>query len=322
MFRPKLIVIFLLFAIVVVVAALFCCPSIILPWQMSSDDAQIFYSLRAPRVFVAFLVGAALATAGTILQSILRNPLADPFILGISSGSALFAVLAIYLGSSLFGLFTVPLFAFIGALLVTVATLVWGWQRGTFWPLRLLLSGLGISFFLQALLTFILNIFSPEGLRGAIAWLSGDLTMVDWSLIPYALVFIVIGVVIAMVRAKAVNALMLGDELAITLGFAVHRERVLLFVAMSLMTAAAVSLVGIVGFVGLITPHVARSFVGASHERLLPIVTLLGGVFLVFSDMLARTLLHPTEIPVGVVTALLGAPYFLYLLRRENVLRQ
>jgi iron complex transport system permease protein len=271
-------------------------------------------------VFVAFLMGIALGASGALLQGILRNPLADPYILGISSGASLSAAFGIIGGLSFLGSFTIPVLAFAGAVITGGIVGVMGWKRGGLWPERLLLAGVGLSFLFSALLMLMMSISTDEGLRRAMLWIFGDLSMSEWSRIPYGLAFIAAGMLLSMTRAKALNALILGDDLAHSLGFSPQRERVVLFVSVGLMTAASVSLGGMIGFIGLLVPHIMRFFLGADSRLLIPASALGGGALLCVADLISRSLLPPMELPAGVVTAIIGAPYFLYLLRRKDVL--
>jgi iron complex transport system permease protein len=166
----------------------------------------------------------------------------------------------------------------------------------------------------------LISVSSHEGVRRAVLWIFGDLSMADWSLIPYGLLLIASGLSLSIFRAKALNALMLGDEFAHSLGFSVHRERLLLFVAVALMTASSVSLGGTVGFIGLLVPHMVRFFIGADNRMLIPLSALCGGAFLCISDLIGRSIVPPMEIPSGIITAIVGSPYFLYLLRKRDVL--
>jgi iron complex transport system permease protein len=196
-----------------------------------------------------------------------------------------------------------------------------GWRRGGLWPERLLLAGVGLSFLFSALLMLMMSISTDEGLRRAMLWIFGDLTMSEWSRIPYGLTFVAAGILISASRARALNALILGDELAHSLGFKPQRERVTLFVCVGLLTAASVSLGGMIGFIGLLIPHIMRFFLGADSRLLIPASALGGGSLLCIADLISRSILPPMELPAGVVTAIIGAPYFLFLLRRKNVLR-
>jgi len=197
---------------------------------------------------------------------------------------------------------------------------VFGWRRGGLWPERLLLAGVGLSFLFHAVLMLLMSISTDEGLRRAVLWIFGDLSIADWSLIPYGFVFVVSGLIISISRARALNALILGDEFAHSLGFSVHKERFLLFISMALMTAASVSLGGTIGFIGLLIPHIMRFVAGADSRVLIPVSAIGGGMFLCLADLIGRSLMPPMEIPSGIITAIIGAPYFLYLLRRKDVL--
>ena len=312
----------LLAAFVVLVAAgsVFLGPRIISPFALSDTDREILVSIRLPRVLVALLMGMALGASGALLQGILRNPLADPYILGISSGASLTAALGIIGGFSFLGSFTVPALAFVGAVVTGGIVGIMGWKRGGLWPERLLLAGVGLSFLFSALLMLMMSISTDEGLRRAMLWIFGDLSMSEWSRIPYGLVFVAAGMLLSATRAKALNALILGDEFAHSLGFAPQRERLILFISVGLMTAASVSLGGMIGFIGLLIPHIMRFFLGADSRLLIPASALGGGALLCIADLVSRSLLPPMELPAGVITAIIGAPYFLYLLRRKNVL--
>lgn len=307
-------------AVLIVSCSVFLGPRTIMPFGLSDTDREILYSIRLPRVLVAFLMGMALGASGALLQGILRNPLADPYILGISSGASLTAALGIIGGFSFLGSFTVPALAFVGAIVTGGIVGVMGWKRGGIWPERLLLAGVGLSFLFSALLMLMMSISTDEGLRRAMLWIFGDLSMSEWSRIPYGLVFVAAGLLLSATRAKALNALILGDEFAHSLGFAPQRERLILFVSVGLMTAASVSLGGMIGFIGLLIPHIMRFFFGADSRLLIPASALGGGSLLCVADLVSRTLLPPMELPAGVITAIIGAPYFLFLLRRKNVL--
>ncbi len=314
------IVIVVLIALLIFACALFLGPEIISPFGLNDMERTILFSIRLPRVIVAMLMGMALGASGAVLQGILRNPLADPYILGISSGASLTAALGIIGGLSFLGSFTVPVLAFIGAVVTGGIVGMMGWKRGGLWPERLLLAGVGLSFLFSALLMLMMSISTDEGLRRAMLWIFGDLSMSEWSRIPYGLAFVVIGLAVSATRAKALNALILGDEFAHSLGFSPGRERSILFVSVGLLTAASVSLGGMIGFIGLLIPHIMRFFMGADSRMLIPASALGGGSLLCVADLVSRSVLPPMELPAGVVTAIIGAPYFLYLLRRKDVL--
>jgi iron complex transport system permease protein len=193
-------------------------------------------------------------------------------------------------------------------------------KRGGLWPERLLLAGIGLNFLFSAVLMLLMSVSSDDGLRRVVLWMFGDLSMADWTLIPSASIFVIAGLAIALWRSKALNALILGDEFAYSLGFAVQRERLIMFAAMALMTSASVSLGGTIGFIGLLMPHIARFLLGADSRVLIPASAVAGGAFLCLADLIGRSLMPPLELPSGTVTAIIGAPYFLYLLRRKDVL--
>jgi iron complex transport system permease protein len=304
----------------VLAAALFAGPRLIDPFHLSAMDREILLRIRLPRVVVAMLMGMALGASGSVLQGVLRNPLADPYILGISSGASLAAAIGLVGGIYLFGGMSVPITAFIGASVVSVLVGAFGWKRGGIWPERLLLAGIGLNFLFSAVLMLLMSVSSDEGLRRAVLWMFGDLSMADWSLIPTASLFIAGGLAIAFFRSRALNAMILGDDFAHSLGFAVQRERLVLFGAMALMTSASVALGGTIGFIGLLMPHIVRFLLGADSRVLLPASAVAGGAFLCLADLVGRSIMPPMELPSGTVTAVLGAPYFLYLLRRKDVL--
>ncbi len=319
MSRPKIAALILM-TCAAFIASLFLGPKSIDPLNLTAIEREILFQIRLPRVLVAFLMGVALGASGAVLQGVLRNPLADPYILGISSGASLTAALGIIGGLTFLGAFTVPALAFIGALVTSSIVGVMGWKRGGLWPERLLLAGVGLSFLFSALLMLMMSISTDEGLRRAMLWIFGDLSLSDWQRVPYGLVFVLAGLALALARAKALNALILGDELAHSLGFAPQRERFVLFVSVGLMTAASVSLGGMIGFIGLLLPHIMRFFIGSDSRMLVPASALGGGSLLCIADLLSRSALPPMELPAGVITAIIGAPYFLYLLRRKDVL--
>ena len=302
------------------ISSLYIGPKVINPFSMSRLDEEILFTVRLPRMLTAMLIGIALGASGAILQGILRNPLADPYILGISGGASLMAVAGIVFGFGYAGFISVQLLAFTGAIITGLIVGLISYRKGAFWHGRLLLAGIGIGFLFSALVMLILGVSTHEGLRRAMLWMFGELSMSDWDNIPYGIFFILVGLSIALARVKALNALMLGDELAWSLGYNPSRERVVLFVSVCLMVAASVSLGGTIGFVGLLMPHIVRMTAGADNAFLIPLSSIAGGALLCFADLLGRTLFSPTELPAGIITALLGAPYFLYLLRKKEII--
>ncbi|MFE2108964.1 FecCD family ABC transporter permease [Kitasatospora sp. NPDC059463] len=286
----------------------------------------IVWQLRVPRALLAAVVGAGLGVVGTAVQALVRNPLADPFLLGISSGASLGAVGVIVLGAGL-GLeltiggiagITVSVAAFLGAL--AAFSLVWLLARrgGGFSPLRLVLAGIGIGQFLTGLTSYlVLQTGDEQQTRGVLFWLMGSLSGATWGQLAVPAVAVVLGTVLLQGRARGLNAMLMGDETAAGLGVDVARLRREIFAVTSVLTGVLVAVSGAIGFVGLMVPHVCRMLVGGDHRRLLPLSALTGAVLLVVVDLLARTALDGQEVPIGVVTALLGAPTLLYLLDRR-----
>jgi iron complex transport system permease protein len=283
------------------------------------QDEVIFFDLRLPRVVGAALVGMALASAGALFQGLLRNPLADPYVIGTSGGASLGAAVGILLSTpaTLLGFGLVPVAAFAGALASTALVYRLARIGGRTPAVTLLLAGFAVSTVLGYTVSFLLivNDRLQLNLPRLYAWLLGGIAVNEWSQLA------VIGPLILLVSVAAggfgwsLNALSLGEDAAARLGVPVERDKRLLIVAGSLLTAAAVSLSGMIGFVGLIIPHVVRLLCGPDHRLLIPAAALGGAIFLVMADLLARTVLSPAEVPVGILTAFLGGPYFLYLLR-------
>ncbi|MEU1782063.1 iron ABC transporter permease [Streptomyces abikoensis] len=280
----------------------------------------IVWRLRVPRALLAAVVGAGLGLVGTAVQALVRNPLADPYLLGISSGASLGAVSAIVLGAGAGGALGIGLSsaAFAGAL--ASFALVWAFARrgGGFRPLRLVLAGVGIGQFLSGFTHYlVLQAGDEQRTRGALFWLMGSLGGAQWATLALPAAAVVAATAVLLARARALNAMLMGDETAASLGVDVTRLRRELFVATSLLTGVLVSVSGAIGFVGLMVPHACRMLVGGDHRRLLPVAALFGAVLLTVVDLVARTALPDQELPVGVVTSLIGAPTLLYLLDRR-----
>jgi iron complex transport system permease protein len=287
------------------------------PFRLDPLQLKIVLDLRLPRIVVALLMGASLGVAGTILQGVFRNPLADPYVLGTSSGAALAAAFGL-LATQGTAVWLVPALALAGALTTSALVVSLGRDAWGVRAERLLLAGVGIGFFLSAILMLVMSLAQADGVKRALLWMAGDLAGADWSVVPVASLLMLIGFVLAMARRRGLNALALGDEVAFGLGLEPGRERILLVLAASLLTAASVALGGIVGFVGLMVPHAVRALVGADARRVLPLSALGGGMLLCLADTVGRSVLPPVEIPAGVVTALIGAPWFLIMLRRAT----
>ncbi|HVH19154.1 MAG TPA: iron ABC transporter permease [Myxococcota bacterium] len=280
---------------------------------------DIVFGVRLPRVALGALVGAALATAGALFQALLRNPLADPFVLGVSGGAAVGGIAALSFGAALgLGYGAVPPAAFAGAVLTTVALQAVAGVAGRVSPTHLLLTGVVFNAFASAAIVFLASMAGlQEGAR-IFVWLIGSLSSARPELIASVALFLVAGLVCALPAARQLNLLALGEESAQQLGVDVTRLQRLLLLATSLMVGAAVSVAGLVGFVGLIIPHLLRLLLGPDHRLLLPTAALGGAAFLVLCDTAARTLFGGRELPVGAITALAGGPLFLWLLRRQQ----
>jgi len=287
------------------------------PFNLDPLQLKIVLDLRLPRIVVALLMGGSLGVAGAILQGVFRNPLADPYVLGTSSGAALAAAFGL-LATQGTGVWLVPLLALTGALVTSAVVVSLGRDAWGVRAERLLLAGVGIGFFLSAILMLVMSLAQADGVKRALLWMAGDLAAADWSVVPMASLLMLFGFVLALARRRGLNALALGDEVAFGLGLEPGRERTLLVLAASLLTAASVALGGIVGFVGLMVPHAVRALVGADARRVLPLSAIGGGMLLCLADTVGRSVLPPVEIPAGVVTALIGAPWFLIMLRRAT----
>jgi len=289
------------------------------PGEVETVDRIILFSVRLPRIFLSVLVGAALAAAGTVYQGLFRNPMADPYVLGTSSGAALGATIGFALNSDLelFSFNAVSILAFAGALLATV--LVYNLARvGRRVPLTvLLLSGIAVAAFLSSANSLAL-VLQGSDMQQIVFWLMGGFSTCRWLHIQVVLPYIIAGFVGIAVYARDLNIMLLGEEKAQQLGVDIRRLQLILTLSASLLVAAAVSVSGIIGFVGLVVPHMMRLLTGPDHRLLFPASALAGGIFLLAADTAARTVLAPTELPVGVITAFLGAPFFIYLLRKNK----
>ncbi len=286
--------------------------------QADKTTLAVFFHIRLARILLAGLVGLGLALAGAAFQGILLNPLADPFTLGVASGAAFGASLTLSLGvgTALWGsLGLVPFSAFVGAAAALGLVLALGAMTGGFHYGTLILAGVIVSAFLSSLISLMKFLFA-DSLSAIVFWIMGSFSGRTWSHLLFALPYILVGSVILLIYARELNLLTLGDAPAQQLGVAVNRVRLILLLAASLITAGAVSVSGIIGFVGLIVPHLMRLLVGPDHRRLLPAAALTGAALLIAADTLARGLMpYGQEIPVGIITALLGGPFFCYLLK-------
>jgi len=285
--------------------------------DLSSADAVI-WQLRAPRVLLAALVGAALALAGVLYQALFKNPLADPYILGVSSGAGLGATIALVTVGTSFAsrAFGVPVGAFAGALLTIAFVVRLASRAGRADTTSLLLAGVAISYTLSAITSFLLVVFR-NSMQTVVFWMMGGLTSASWDYVWIVSAMFAIGAVVPIFYARELDIMLLGDERAGQLGVNVERFKLIVLASASLVVAAAVSVSGLIGFVGLMTPHMARLVLGPDHRMLLPASTLAGAIVMVLADLAARTVLAPVEIPVGIVTAVLGGPFFVWLLVRK-----
>jgi len=279
----------------------------------------IILDVRLPRILLAGLVGAALAVAGATYQGLFRNPLADPYLIGVASGAGLGATIAFLIPFTFswmsFG--AVPLFAFIGG--TGVVAVIYSLARvGKTIPVTtLILAGVAVGAFLSSITSYLMTICGEE-LHGILFWLMGGLSLTKWTEVWTVLPCVLVGIIVICLHARPLNVMQLDEEQAQQLGINVERVKLILLGAATLITSAAVCFTGLIGFVGIIIPHTVRLIQGPDHRFLLPLSILVGAIFLILADTLAHTLLPPREIPVGVITAFCGAPFFLYLLRRRK----
>ena len=281
--------------------------------ELDETRRQILENIRLPRTIVAVLVGVNLSLSGAILQAVMKNPLADPHIIGISSGAGLFGIFVLTVFDDA-GAFMTPA-AFVGAMSAAALIYLLAWKDGIR-PIRVILAGVAVSAFLGAGISALL-IFAGDRVHGALLWMVGGLSARSWQHVQILLPYSIAGTLLTLLAARHLNVLQLGDEVATGLGLRVNLVRSLLTAVAALLAASAVCVAGLLGFVGLIVPHTARLILGSDYRLLLPGAALLGAATVTISDTAARTLFAPAELPVGILTALLGAPFFLYLLRRE-----
>ena len=282
--------------------------------EEKSPIKTIVVNLRLPRVILAILIGASLAAAGALLQSVMRNPLADPGTIGVSAGAGTAATTILLLFPNLTA--SVPLFAFGGAALACVLIYAMAWKEGVD-PTRIILSGVAINSVLGAY-NSLLQLMNSDSLEGVLAFMNGSLSGRSWYQVRLLAVYAAVGLVLAFLCIKSANALQLGDEMAKSLGVKVNGSRVLLSGVAAFLAASTVSVAGMIGFVGLVVPHIARILVGSDYKAMLPTSVVLGAVVLLAADTVGRTIVPGMEIPVGIVMAVCGGPFFLYLLRKRG----
>lgn len=274
---------------------------------------QIIMNIRLPRTIVAGLVGVNLALSGAILQAVMKNPLADPHIIGISAGAGIMGIFIMLLFPDLSWLITPAAFA--GAMGAAILIYILAWKNGI-QPIRIILAGVAVSAFLGAGISALMIIYSDR-VHSALMWMVGGLSARSWPQVMLIWPYTLAGIIFTLLAARHLNILQLGDELAKGLGLRVERTRLILTAAAALLAASAVSVVGLLGFVGLIVPHAARLMIGSDYRYLLPATIFLGAAMVMLSDTFARVAFAPVELPVGIIMAAIGAPFFLFLLRRE-----
>lgn len=291
-------------------------------WNQSVDEtaANIFWKIRLPRVLLAGLVGASLAIAGAAFQGLLKNPLADPYTLGISSGASVGAVMTIFFSISMpvVGLYVLPTFSMIGAIITMV--IVMSFARVVDRSLKmetLILTGVIFSSFLGSLISLMIAL-SGEELRQVIGWLLGSVSMRGWPYVQMIIPFVIVGSLMLWTQRRELNVLLYGEERAKHLGVNVKRSKYLILVGGSMLTGAAVAVSGTIGFVGLVVPHMTRMIWGSDHRHLLPLSFFNGATLLIICDLVARTIILPRELPIGVITAFIGAPVFSYIFYKQR----
>ncbi|MEO0487318.1 MAG: iron ABC transporter permease [Pseudomonadota bacterium] len=285
----------------------------------SRGREAIVWEIRFPRALLAMMVGAGLATVGASLQAVTRNPLADPHLLGISSGGAFGAILALLHTGLFLGLLTVPLLAFLGALGATAIVLGVSRFADASSADRLVLAGVAVSFIIMAGANILIFLGDPRATHTVVFWMLGGLGLAQWSQLAYPLVILVACGAWLMTRTAALNAMTVGDETASTLGIPVARFRLVVFVVGALITGVMVAFSGIIGFVGLMVPHIVRMVVGGDYRRVLPASALVGAILLLWADITARTIMAPEDMPIGIVTGLVGGVFFIWLLGRRRL---
>lgn len=291
-------------------------PFLITP-DWSAGREAIVWDIRFPRAILACLVGAGLAIVGASLQAVTRNPLADPHLLGISAGGAFGAILALLHTGLFLGLLTVPLMAFLGALGATLLVLGVAQFATATSADRLVLAGVAVSFIVMSAANVLIFLGDPRAVHTVVFWMLGGLGLAQWGQLIYPLAILLVCSAYLWANAGNLSAMTIGDETAATLGIPVGRFRLTIFVVGALITGVMVAFSGIIGFVGLMIPHIVRLIVGGDYTRVLPVSALFGAIFLLWADIIARTVMAPDDIPIGIVTGLIGGLFFIWLLRRN-----
>ena len=287
-------------------------------------DSQEFivWDLRLPRVILGACVGGGLAVTGAVLQALVRNPLADPYVFGITSGASVGATLVLVVGVATFGSYSLSAAAFAGALVAFTLVVALAYSRDGLIPTRLILAGVAVSYAMSSTTSFLVFTAANEGDQGAalsvVFWILGGLGSARWNQVALPLVIVVAATAALTAQSRALNAMSVGDESATTLGIDLRKMRWLLFATCALLTGVMVAVSGGIGFVGLMVPHAVRLAVGPDHRKVLPLSLLVGSIFLIWADVAARTLFAPSELPIGVLTAMAGTPFFVVLLRARH----
>lgn len=281
---------------------------------LGRDQYDILFQIRLPRILLAAAVGGSLATAGASYQALLRNPLAEPYLLGVSNGAAVGTMIAlVFFGANEWSR---PLLAFAGALIATLAVYQLARGRAGATPERLILAGVIVTTFLSSVIVFVTTLMDATRIRSFTFWLLGDLSGATKTLLPIAIAIAVVGAVVLTLNARSLNLLMLGERDAFDLGVEVGRVRIVIFVVASMLVGSSVAASGSVGYVGLVVPHLVRLSIGSDNRISIPAAAFGGALFVIVADTIARTIIAPRELPVGAITALIGAPLFIYLLKR------
>lgn len=290
-------------------------------WNDKNEAAyNILWTIRVPRVILAALVGAALAMAGAAFQGLLKNPLADPYTLGVSSGASLGAVATIYFGltTSVLGIFTLPIFGMIGAGLALLVVLTFAQLVDRAMKMEtLILTGIIVSSFLGSIISLMIALTGEE-IRQIVTWLMGSVSMRGWPYVQMVLPFIVIGSLLVWLNRRELNAMLFGEERARYLGVNVKRSKWMILIGGAMLTGSAVAVSGTIAFVGLVVPHMTRMLIGTDHRHLLPLSLINGATLLVVCDLISRTIIAPTELPIGVITSFIGAPVFSYIFFKQR----
>lgn len=289
---------------------------VVLALMKSGNEANIgiVNDIRLPRAILAIFVGASLSISGALLQAVMKNPLADPGITGVSSGASLVAIIIMLYFPNSYGL--VPIGAFVGGIVTCMVIYLLSWKDGLS-PMRIILAGVAINAILGGA-TSLISIMNSESIQGVLLWLNGSLALRGWNELKFFVPYSIIGIILSMFTCKSCNILGLGDDAATNLGTNVNKARIIISLIAVFLAAISTAAVGIIGFVGLVVPHISRMVIGSDYKFLLPMSMVLGSITLLLADTLARTIASPIELPVGIIMAVLGGPFFLYLLRRSS----